>query len=72
MCIPDVSYLHKLEIDKFRGINNMKKGEYLKPAHKPKLIKSQFRINHPTLFFSVCNLKLGFFYLKFQKLTVKY
>ena len=67
MCIHDVTYLHKWETDKATWMYNMKKGDYLKSAHKPKLLKSQFGINHPTLFFSVWNFKLGFLYLNFPK-----
>ena len=51
VCIHDVTYLHKWETDKAMWMHNMKKGDYLKSAHKPKLLKSQFGINHPTLFF---------------------
>ena len=67
MCIQDVSYFHELEFDKFTLIRNMKEGNYLKFAHKPKVIKNQFGINHPTHFFSVSNFKLGFLYLNSPK-----
>ena len=49
----------------------MKKEDYLKSVHELKLIKSQFGINHPTLFVSVWNFKLGFFYLNFPKIICK-
>ena len=68
MCIHDVSYLHNREIDKFMWMHNMKKGDYSKSAHESKLIKSQFEINNPTLFFSVWNFKLGFLYWNFLKI----
>ena len=61
MCIHDVTCLHKWETDKVTWMYNMKKGDYLKSAHKPKLLKSQFEINHPTFFFSVWNFKLVFY-----------
>ena len=68
ICIRDVSYAHKIETDKFMWIHNMKKGDYLKSAHEPQPIESQFGINHPTLFFSVWNFILGFLYLSFPKM----
>ena len=71
MRIHDASYLHQREIDKFRWIHNMTKGDYLKSAHRSKLIKSRFGINHLTLFFSVENFKLGFLYLNFPKIDCK-
>ena len=67
MCIHDVTYLHKWETDKATWMHNMKKGDHLKSAHKPKLLKSQFGINHPTLLFLVWNFKLGLLYLNFPK-----
>ena len=71
MCIHDVSYLHKREIDKLRWIHNMKEGEFLESANKHKIIKSQFGINHPALFFSVWDFKLDFPYLNFPKIDCK-
>ena len=56
MCIYDVGYLRKREIDKFTWIHNMKKGDYLNLPMSP----SQFEINNPALKFLVWNFKLGF------------
>ena len=71
MCIHDVTYLHKWETVKATWKQNIKKGDYLKSAHRPKLLKSQFGINHPALFFSVWNFRLGFLYLNFPKIDCK-
>ena len=68
MCIHAVSYHHKQEFDKFSWVHNVKKEEFLKFAHEPKLIKSQFGINNPTHFFAVSNFKLGFLYSNFPKI----
>ena len=57
MCIHDVTYLHKWEIDKTTWMHNMEKGDYLNLPMRPSFLKanSELVILHSSFQFETPN-----------------